>query len=509
MKKLFFACLSLCLLYSCSEADLTETQDQTLNVKSTPRNDNYLLKKKFAIALHKAMKEHQDVRDFLKTEALKKFDGDYDILYGYISDELINGTSFRDILSSYFDSLAELEEIENTIPALTIFIPELPENSFSATNWNTSNDVPMVAIRLLDNDKTPVITSDAGNYLLDGNAIPAFPVVVIKECERVIVSSFPFYGEKTSKEYIGPRNFRFRFSDPIFDFIGPRGPVPPEADPDPLVAAWELNGKGENLGWHRDYIYYTINPGTPNGYFINNFEEHLRSFRLEGDAQQALELISSPSTVNSNLSDPSLTPITVSGNVNYNSFWTDGSFEFNVFTDYNVNTSVLEKGFHASPYDLFDIVFQQSIPILPVYHVVSLTKKTYHINLPIINWKLHEYSNTFKFKFEEQDLDVEVTTQESRQSKYNTNFSYEGEILKIGYKLGNSAETTLTTTTSAKWHEQSNDLREVLVDFGDNVIIGEEVIQHPFVINHSITNYAIRQYTTGKCSFSLVPVKVQ
>lgn len=90
MKKLLLRGLGVLLLFSCAE-DFSETETTAKNTstKSVPVNDNYLLKKKFAIALHKAMTANVQVREFIKTEALKQFDGDYDVLYkGMIAGKL-------------------------------------------------------------------------------------------------------------------------------------------------------------------------------------------------------------------------------------------------------------------------------------------------------------------------------------------------------------------------------------------------------------------------------------
>src|SRR5690606_31164118 len=126
----------------------------------------------------------------LKNEALRKFNKDYDVLYNYVKDKAVGDSTFRELLLPYFENEDELIQIEYTLEALTIFVPSLPENSFSAETWNTSQETPLVAIRLLNNDKTPVINSEGESFLFDNNVIPGFPVVVLKENERVTVPSF-------------------------------------------------------------------------------------------------------------------------------------------------------------------------------------------------------------------------------------------------------------------------------------------------------------------------------
>lgn len=510
---LFFLMLSIC---SCSDNFQLESQtaddyNREISNRKSYEDDNYLYKKKFAIALHKAMKENEKLRGFLKIESQKQFNNDYDVLYGYVRDKLVGDVTFRETLLPYFENEEELINIESTIETLTIFIPSLPDNSFSAEIWNTANDVPLVAIRLLNNEKTPLISSDGESYLLDHDVIPGFPVVVIKENERIIVPSFPNYDQNEGEEYSSKSGFRFKFASVVFDNIKPILVI--DGTPEDLIAAWEINGKHENIGWQRDHIYYSIHQNNPDGPFINNHSEFIRNFKMEGDPFAALRFISQPSSVNSQFSDPELEPIVInpSGGISQGSFWTDGYFEFNVYLEYSDNQTPLEKGFSAKPEDLFHITYKKlPIHIFNVYVIEDLSTKTYPLNLDMLTWRLHDYSNDWKFTFEEIDLNVEITSNESYTSTFNTNFSFDtGELLKIGMKFGSSNEETRTSGITRKHTEDSNKLGDVLVNFGDNVITDETTIEMPNFIPFNYRYYKIRRYTTGKVSFSLAPMRVQ
>jgi hypothetical protein len=85
------------------------------------------------------------------------------------------------------------------MPLLTIFVPTLPEGSFSAETWNTSADVPFVAIRRSDTNDVPIISPEGEEYLLDASLIPSYPVVVVKENERLISSSQNGFSEIKSQ----------------------------------------------------------------------------------------------------------------------------------------------------------------------------------------------------------------------------------------------------------------------------------------------------------------------
>ncbi|MBF8151271.1 hypothetical protein ITJ86_15285 [Winogradskyella sp. F6397] len=508
--KLFILLVLFVSIYSsCEEPNLSnETIDGSSDLYAKS-NKSYELKKKFALALHEAMTNNVKLRQFLKTEALKKFNGDYDILYNYVRDNSIGNSTFRDVLKSYYDDESDLVAIEENIPTLTIFIPSLPKGSFSAENWDVSIDVPLVAISLLDSDKTPLISSNSQSYLLDHNVIPGFPVVVVKENERIAVPSHPQYKSLTTTEYLANNGYKFKFSHNIFNFINPPIDIVIDGTPDYIVDAWEVYGENQNLGWHRDFIYYTLQPSVPNGPYINDYSEFLRDFKIEGTGEQALAAIADVSPVNNNLDDPELKGIVVNpSNINQGSFWTDGSFEFEVNINYDTDTPILEKGFPADPEDLFEIEYQKhGVFWLDFYVVTNIETKTYRLDLELLPWQIHNVSNQWQLEFQEVDLTVEETTEETYTSKYNTNFGFESnELWKFGLELGGSSETTQTSQKTRKYKLESNDLNQSIVKFEDNVIIDENELG---LFHFNYQWYDLRRYTTGECSFSLIPLKVQ
>lgn len=517
MKKLLLTGLSALLLFSCAE-EFSETGETSKapEMKSVPVNDNYLLKKKFAIALHKAMVQNVQVREFIKTEALKQFDNDYDVLYNYVRDQKVGNTSFRDILLSYFSDPSELIEIETTIPALTIFVPTLPEDSFSAATWDTSNDVPMVAIRLLDNDKTPIISSNSDSYLYDNDVIPGFPVIVLKECERIVIPDFPLYGDNKTTEYTAINGFRFKFSGVFYDYISPKGPNPPlpNDNENRVVAAWNKNKDLpiNQQGWDRDYIYYGIDQQNVNGQWSTTYAEYFTDFSIDGaDGWNALANISDPSNVNNIYNDSSLIFETWTNDYSnpQGSFWTDGKFDFNIYINYSKEADVIAMPFDARPEDLFEIeyVVDWSIGNISNYRIVNISQKTYAVNQKLWSWDLKEDDHEYIIKLEEVDLNVEVTNKELIQSTKNTNVSLEsgggGEKFKWGAKWGATLGETTSKEKNIKYTEQSEPLGATRVMFADKVIIGE----HDPIFGG--IHYHYQRYDVGKALFSLIPRRKQ
>ena len=113
----------------------------------------------FAKNLASALKQ-PNVRDFIKEQTTKQFDGDYNFLFGTHKDRTIaiettNGRvakmSFKDILfgqesanngrasgNSFLDSLAEV------YPLLQIALPELA--NASAETWDADSEIPLIAV---------------------------------------------------------------------------------------------------------------------------------------------------------------------------------------------------------------------------------------------------------------------------------------------------------------------------------------------------------------------------
>jgi hypothetical protein len=93
------------LLGACSEDVIKNNSvddfvfDENADVLEVVDTEKHLVE--FAKVLSKAVHERKEVREFLKNEALKQFDRNYNVLYYLVSDELIGGESFRDILISY------------------------------------------------------------------------------------------------------------------------------------------------------------------------------------------------------------------------------------------------------------------------------------------------------------------------------------------------------------------------------------------------------------------------
>ena len=119
MKKIiicFFSFISAMSVFSCTK-DMANDNELSVSVSDSPQ-------KAFAEVLSTAVFENQSLRDFIKSEALKQFDKDYDVFYPYVKNmEVEKNKTFRDYLLDYTDENS-LTDIERAIPKLNILVPD-------------------------------------------------------------------------------------------------------------------------------------------------------------------------------------------------------------------------------------------------------------------------------------------------------------------------------------------------------------------------------------------------
>ena len=171
MKKMVYCILIVIFMVSCNNELLI---DRDINVESMIKNDNsFVLKEVFAKSLVKALDGNREVGAVIKKEALKKIDYDYDALFlrlkGY---KLSNGKTFEEEMLKYL-SKDTLDLIIQKYPTLTVFVPRLPEDTFSAELWNTEYDVAVVAITSNKTNDVFAYDKDGNEFVIEADLIPA------------------------------------------------------------------------------------------------------------------------------------------------------------------------------------------------------------------------------------------------------------------------------------------------------------------------------------------------
>ncbi|HNR73324.1 MAG TPA: hypothetical protein PKM03_03825 [Cyclobacteriaceae bacterium] len=485
-------------------------QDLEINSTTFFNQSDSQAKTHFAKGLAQAISQEKHIREFIKYEALKTFDGDYDVPYSLVKDKLLpNGKTFQQSLAPYFKEVS-LKDIEQSLPLLTIFVPTLPEKTFSAELWDTENQVPYIAIRLNDSNDVPIISPEGEEYLLESSLVPSYPVLVVKNCERLVYSSQQGYQFSNGSRVIltTPAGISYKFADDIFDFELQKqkeldalreGTV--STTDSKLVDAYSQYLTAD--GWQRDFIYYDITPTSPNGQFTFDFSEHIRSFSIVGDALLAYQ----------KMADQSGDPKIKSGKKS--SGWTDGYFEIRasvLIQAQNGIGSTIPNSYLVSGRDLFSVTYEVDRrgvwPFRYDYYIVkSVTAKPQSTNMPIVPWDLKNYGASFRVDIEETDVTTIVTESTSETTKFATNFSIEGQVLKkIGLKFGASLERTETNTITRQYTLNSDPLGSVVVNFSDKVIVSAS---YPVLEAPQTWRYNTREYANDIFSISVEPKRVQ
>ncbi len=226
MKKIKIPILTITLLtslffLSCSKDDEGFTiEEETSNVGELNLSKDQLAQE-FAKQLAVLMSD-QNTRQFVKTEVLKQFDGDYNALVVEVLKKELTiknqSKSFGDHLSiksaKNTSSIHDLiSAIEDTYPLLQIAAPT--QGKISIEEWETKEFVPLVAYipSDLSHNIIPAFNTNGDYIELRADEAPGQLVIVLSENERVAVideseqdsksfcSSVTPYFKSTTKNY--------------------------------------------------------------------------------------------------------------------------------------------------------------------------------------------------------------------------------------------------------------------------------------------------------------------
>ena len=286
--------LILLMIVSCYN-DRFDTIDYSLSVED---NNNELkkevnLRSEFSLALAKVFAESKDVRELIKKEALKQFDYDYDVLYMLVKDKKIgNNKTLEELLLKYMNKENLLILIQE-IPTLTIFVPSLPEESFSAEKWDIKQEIPFVAYKNEDNTISYVNSAGIVNTF-EEDEIPVFPIVVIKPSERIVLQKGTRNSNSSTVLHAeNGINFVFEFDE--FDNVTSpqiKTRTSTTTIPDLFKKIYDAKKfSDQNDIWQRDYIYYNISKKDGKGVFQKNISECVYSLELLGDTNNMFILI--------------------------------------------------------------------------------------------------------------------------------------------------------------------------------------------------------------------------
>lgn len=471
------ALIGLMLAVSCNTAEPERRDRITLAESSLSQGEAM---SQFASILSQAAADNEDLRTFIRNQALEMFDNDYDVFYPFVKDVIVSGgKTFSQMLSEYCTSETQLLEIEAAVPKLTILVPDWEWlDAFSVNNWDTADSEVLVGYA--ESGETRTLYKDGEANSIGDWEFPLSPTIIIKSNERMVVNGVTKSGERT---------FAFKYPEfdkrnnplelqtkgrtwnsdeielPVTEFVGN---FVPTSDIDPLVIGAYNEFKDGSIpnACHRDYIYYGMSKSNRDSGILNTgIRERLYRFRIDPG---------SFSTIADDANDPKLSNmITVKGRSKQlskqqllNKVWSNGSFNFkldfyiaNAGRDTTTLSDYLLVQCPASA--LFDLskvqrtYKKQTAVAQGVYKYEfkadDLISKWYYPSniqrLPA--WDISQESNSIRMQIYEVDDETEIEMTEEWSYNYSQNFNFTGNasadvsLEKVGIKasFGVGADT--------------------------------------------------------------------
>lgn len=533
MKKYFVSLFCIAAFCACTDQvnEFPSQPDgsQSKTIVQAPL-DQVTAQKKFAKALSKAVSNSLDVRKFLKAEAVAQFDNDYDIFYPLVKNKIVyDKQSLRDILLSYCKDENELVQIEQSLPLLNILVPDLSLFwDFNAEKWNV-DDKEVSVICWDDKDNTLYENGENIGKMTTGD-IPDFPCLVVKNNERMKVSSVKTRSGEATYEFLSDafdgskRKLQTRHYEEDIN-------LQPTEDLEAYVNGSEIMSSVKDAwnefknvpnAYQRDYIYYGITkenkPGTLNRYI----REKLYRFRIAANAYSA---INDP-TQDPTLQDTQKNKGYLTNEEIIQKIWTDGNFEFH-FKSYISGEDSKEAmeaklTFTINPRDAFSLekihlkhknstAFRQSKNFYTVDAKNLRSKWIYPeksdknaddlvFTLP---WDLYNKSLSIFMFVEEWDKGQTITQEKSVVSEFvnKADFSIEGSgsigkvslSTKLGY--GFSHTKTVSNKATIQTTVESDPLGTLYFQYNDPIIRDE--------INGT---YKLYNVSSGSVVATLLPV---
>lgn len=227
----------------------------------------------FSRILSKAIYNEKELRKFLKKEALKQFDKNYDVLYYFVKEEKItNDKSLRDILISY-SSEEQISVIERQVPLLNILIPRISLFDIKPEELNVEDAELPVAV---NSDSVTNLLINGKNILkIPAGEVPNFHVVVVNENRRMKV-------EPVGTRGISGNMYSYSFKDENYNN---KCDIKTRVVGDDIerykkaIEAFNIgfnkdDGSNYQKALQRDYIYYGMTPEKNTGNLNRSVTEY-------------------------------------------------------------------------------------------------------------------------------------------------------------------------------------------------------------------------------------------
>lgn len=530
---------------ACEKEEKTKALSQdTTAIKIDPKE----AENQFAVILSKAVSKNEALRVFIKKEALKRFDKDFDVFYPYVKNlEVSKGQTFRDIILSYADSEEQLLSIEASEPKLNILVPDfswVSKDCFNIMKWDTSSEY--VAVGYDDMlDEHPLFYNGELLGKMPSDAFPGFPTLIVKSNERMKISpvrtksgelefefvdeAFNGMKEAETKGMWGYEAWDMWNENQPYDLVVPGDNFISEKDLKAIspetIRAYEEFGLGWNNGVQRDYINYGMSKTNTDNGVLNKFERDL-IYNISFTIKTLWTMADSPG-------DPSFKPLYTGRddrpgfNDALRRLWGDGNFEIKIEFYKNIigsgPASIGEVMLIMSPRDLMYVTklsrtfqwnfFGNNWSSYSLYEDNVKPKWFYPGDdggsLSIIknDWNLGTESDNVWVKVSEIDNTTTHTVTETKTFKQATTIglSADGEWkkIKLGLSSSHNQEKSESYQVSVSYTEGSDNLSFFPLGFEESIITAAE--------NNSKGEkcYQLKKLGGDCCEFSIIPIDIR
>ena len=461
----------------------------------------------FTVALSETLFDSEEMRSFVKRKAEETFDNDYDVFYPYIKDEVVDGgKTFRDMLLIYFSSESELSIIEQQLPLLTIYVPDitwLDDDAFCLDNWDTSSNQIAATYSLGERCHLVYAEGEAVSEVKPG-VIPACPFVVVKENERVryvqtkggeaeysfISDTFDAAKKRPETKYWHP------FNPQVWYYYGTTGDTSNAISEETLesISPRTLTAYNEYYdlgGCPNDYIFYDMTGEDSTGHLRQDVRSRIYRFKLT-DTNIA-SIIDDPADDEELVTEIGSDDATGAGDLgsSYNDlvglFLSEGSLELRLDVITPTSTggcSATHEYMNVRPKDLYAISqikkeYWKSTALkwyqdwLYSYEAEDIHAKWYYPSqgpvLPV--WNLNGGASQYCLLFTEEDSGATYKSSYTATTKYSVTTTNTDD--KTGIGTSTLIETTNTNTIDLQITYTSDDLGQFAINYEDHYIDGE------------------------------------
>ncbi|MCR4770105.1 MAG: hypothetical protein K5874_07865 [Bacteroidaceae bacterium] len=543
---------SMMTMVSCQNEEvlINDEKDALSNFDLVNELDNNELMNQFGLALSKVTFENQEVREFLKEEAISQFDKNYDILWVKVKDEKIGNKTLRDILVEQ-TSEAFISQIEEKVPQLNVLFPKIAMFGIEPEKYNSEdNELPVV----VPNESCNLVYFDGecADTIQFGD-VPDFNVLVINENSRVIVNN-DTKTKGVSKSY--------SFIDPAFD--GSNTNIKTKADINirderfttvitnsnanimgkKVVEAYSLfnnldRNSDNSVYLQRDYLYYGLTPSQQTGVLKTGVKDYITFIEINPKAYFNIADQNPGSyKIGENISSDILYGDPIIRNLDNNTGTSQISRKKKDYTFQEIINELWTKGVYNIKVEIISSTSNRSmvtyIPVKPeeiwffnldrkyrhptffkhhskytyTINPNNFTSRTYFLDnpIPLGNWDLSKESLYKYILFSEEDLGMEISDERSYEMTFAESFKFT-DNLKIGLGLdtikadnttgietSNSNTRKETIKITRKYNQSSDDLGSAEIYFYDPIVY-EYISQIQF--------FTIPNYNTGIVKFGI------